>query len=319
MSVSSKSPFVTVIVPNFNYGQFLERSLDSVLMQDYPHFECLIMDGGSTDNSLEIIQRYAATDSRIVWYSEPDNGLSHALNKAHRVAKGEIITWHCSDDTLIGQVISPTVAYFIAHPEVDFIYGDSVITDENDQPTGIYTYGKPFNLIDQLSKYITIPQHGAFWKKWIWEKLGGFDETLHYAMDTEFFMRVVEIANVAHLPGARSTYRHHPLSKSVKGDLATIQARMEITHRLLAQPEKYPELQSKRRLLDSNFAYLLSHHYWRHGEPSLARQHARQAFVKSPILRRRWPYLLLWIVDTHLGTGLSRQAESAWVNIKNRF
>lgn len=309
----SEQLLVSVLLPSFNQGQYIAETLDSILSQDYPHFECVIVDGDSTDETLDIIQKYAAHDQRIVWVSEPDNGLSHALNKAHRLARGEIITWQNTDDLFIGQVITPTVQWMQQHPEIDLVYGDVSITDEFNRPTGIILEAKPFDIIEQLSGYVPIPTQGTFWRKSVWEQVGGFAEELHYSMDIEFFIRAAEVANMAFLPGVRATYRHHPHSKSVHQDLKTIQTRMQIAEKFFVE---HPELESKRRLLESNFAFLLAEYYTKNADKPAARTHARRAVMKSPLLRRRWLYLLFYWVDLSFGTSFSHMLSHAWRWVK---
>lgn len=311
----SELPLVTIIVPTLNQGKYIAETLDSIFMQDYPHFECLVMDGGSTDETLEVLHRYSH-DPRLVWYSKPYRGLFHALNQAHEHARGEIIGWQNSDDTYVGQVISPTVAYFQAHPEVELIHGDVMITDEKNQPTGKIILARPFDVVEQLSGIAPIVPMGVFWRRAVWEKTGGFNESLVHTMDTDFFIRAARVSKIAPLPGIRSTYRQHPESQSVKLDFEVIEVRKATADELLAQPEKYPELQSRRRLLDSNFAFLYAETYLRHGNRTMARVYARRAVWKSPILRRRWPYLLLFCVDMHLHTQFSYQLSHLWRRTK---
>lgn len=311
----SELPLVTVIVPTLNQGKYIAETLDSIFMQDYPHFECLIMDGGSTDDTLEVLRRYAH-DPRLIWRSEPDRGMPHALNKTYHLARGTIIGWQNSDDTYIGQVISPTVAYFQAHPDVELIHGDVLVTDEHNHPTEHIIMGRPFDIVEQLSGIVPIAQMGVFWRRSLWEKVGGFSEIYPHTLDVDFFIRAAKAGKTAYLPGIRATYRHHAASQSVRLDFEMIQSREQIAASMLSQPEKYPELQSKRRLLDSNFAYLYAETYLRHGNRTMARSYARRAVWKSPILRRRWPYLLLFCMDVHLQTHFARYLSRLWRRIK---
>ncbi len=310
-------PLVTVIIPTLNQGKYIAETLDSILRQDYPHFEILVMDGGSTDNTLDVLRRYEH-DPRLVWHSNPYRGTFHALNVAHAHARGEIIGWQNSDDTYVGQVISPTVAYFQAHPEIGLIHGDVMMTDEHNQATGTILFGKPFDTVEQLSGIVPVVPMGVFWRKWVWEKAGGFSETYAHGLDIDFFVRASRVAKFAPLPGIRSTYRLHPDSQTVTLDFDMIRVREETAAKMLTQPDLYPELQGKRRLLDSNFAYLYAETHLRHGNRMMARRYARRALWKSPLLRRRWPYLLLFCVDIHLHTPFSRQLAHVWRWLKKR-
>src|SRR5687767_8454812 len=122
------NPLVSIITPSFNQGAFIAETIESVLGQDYPHLEYIIIDGGSNDNTLEVIRRY--DDPRLTWISGPDRGMTHALNKGFRRSNGQIMGWLNSDDVFLGKsVVSETVAYLQAHPEADLVYGDAIYTD----------------------------------------------------------------------------------------------------------------------------------------------------------------------------------------------
>ncbi|HLA97025.1 MAG TPA: glycosyltransferase family 2 protein, partial [Anaerolineales bacterium] len=127
-------PLVSIVTPSFNQGRFLEETIQSVLAQDYPRIEYLIVDGGSTDGSLEIIRRYA--DRLGWWVSEPDRGQTEALNKGFARARGEIFAWLNSDDTYLPQAVSEAVAYLQAHPEAGMVYGDANLVDEHGRVIG---------------------------------------------------------------------------------------------------------------------------------------------------------------------------------------
>ncbi len=123
-----ESPLVSIITPSYNQGRFLLETIQSVLSQDYPNLEYIIVDGGSTDGSLEIIQHYA---SQLTWWvSEPDQGQTDAINKGFAHAKGEILAWINSDDTYLPGAVSEAVTFLIAHPEAALVYADANLIDE---------------------------------------------------------------------------------------------------------------------------------------------------------------------------------------------
>jgi glycosyltransferase involved in cell wall biosynthesis len=304
---------VTVVTPSFNQGAFIAETIESVLGQDYPHLEYIIIDGGSTDNTLSIIRRYEA-DPRLSWLSEPDRGMAHALNKGFARSRGEIMGWLNSDDVYIGQPISATIDYFLRHPQVIIVYGNVIDTAEDGTPTG-RMMGEPFDLIKTLSDRTPIPQPGAFWRRALWEKIGGLREDLHYAMDIEYWIRASRQGELHFVPGIRATYRHHPTSKTVSQDPLAWVERRKIAEELLNQPKEFPELGGHRRLIQSNLDLGMAQALLRGGDREGARSFAARALLKSP-LRRRLPYLLLFYLDTWLGTHTSESLSHAWRRIK---
>jgi glycosyltransferase involved in cell wall biosynthesis len=309
----SSQPLVSLITPSYNQGTFIAETIESVLAQDYPHLEYRIIDGGSTDDTLDIIQSYAS-DPRLSWISEADEGMSHALNKGFRRAKGSIMGWLNSDDVLIGQPISATVAHFTAHPEISLIYGQVIFTHADGSPTGLMM-GAPFNLVDVLSDSISIPQPGTFWRRSLWEQVGEIREDLHYAMDVDYWVRASRQGRFYFMPEIRATYRQHLQSKTGSQDAKAWLERQQITQDLLRQPQLYPELQNQRRLLESNLALGLAQVHLRAANHPLARRYAWQALKKSPA-RRRWFYLLAFFVDTLLGTKLAEEMSRLWRKLK---
>ncbi len=130
----SELPLVSIVTPSFNQAKFLEQTILSVLEQEYPHLEYIIVDGGSTDGSQDIIQRYAA---RLAWWvSEPDQGQTDAINKGFNRAQGEIYAWLNSDDTYLPGAVLEAVEYLRAHPEAGMVYGDANLTDEKGEIIG---------------------------------------------------------------------------------------------------------------------------------------------------------------------------------------
>lgn len=192
----SEYPKVTIVTPSFNQGMFLERTILSVINQDYPNLEYIIVDGGSTDNSLEIIKKY---EDRITkWISEPDAGQSDAINKGFRKATGHIFNWLNSDDVLCPHAIKIVVDYYQRLPAIQVFYGDRIIIDQNDRINKTVE-GPSFNR-SELKYYMKIPQETVFFTRDIWEKVGGLNEELHYTMDNDLWFRFVRHSDFKHIP-----------------------------------------------------------------------------------------------------------------------
>ena len=135
MKKISEFPKISIVTPSLNQGQFIKRTILSVLKQGCHNIEYIVMDGGSTDNTVEILKKY---EDRLIWKSEPDRGQSHAINKGFRMATGEIIGWLNSDDTYEPDALKTVIQFFSEHPEIDLIYGDCNMIDENDNIIGMF-------------------------------------------------------------------------------------------------------------------------------------------------------------------------------------
>jgi len=186
----SALPRISVIVPSLNQGRFLERTILSILNQGYPNTELIIIDGGSTDETLSVIEKYEKHIS--YWVSEPDKGQSHALNKGLSVAKGDIFAWQNSDDIYLPGAFKTVSRVFISHPEISVCYGNWVSIDEKDRVTNIHYALKPriphapFENMDAYNQ-------SMFWRFDCCRQCGGFDENLTCLMDTDFIMRSMRL------------------------------------------------------------------------------------------------------------------------------
>ncbi|WFN36778.1 glycosyltransferase [Methanomicrobium antiquum] len=184
---SEDLPLVTIVTPSYNQGRFIEETILSVLNQDYPNIEYIVMDGGSNDETLDILKKY---DDKIVWVSEKDKGQTDAINKGLRIAKGEVLAYLNSDDTYLPGAISRAVRYFSENPDSKLLYGEGYhITAEGDIIERYPT--EPYNF-KHLAETCYICQPTTFWKREVIEDIGLFDESLHYAMDYDYWIRAAE-------------------------------------------------------------------------------------------------------------------------------
>ena len=205
-------PKISVITPSYNNAQYLEETMQSILTQDYPYLEYIIIDGGSTDGSVGVIRKYAKHLAH--WVSEPDQGQSDALNKGLQFATGEIVAELDTDDLYLPGTLSLVASFFRLHPEVDFVYGDQGTIDDK----GNLIFVKktiPYDHQSQLYGGCLIPQPSSFWRKRVFEKVGNFDTTLHYNMDVDFFIRCgIKGVRFGHIPKPLSCFRIHEASKT---------------------------------------------------------------------------------------------------------
>jgi glycosyltransferase involved in cell wall biosynthesis len=177
-------PSISIVVPNYNGGATIEATLRSLIDQDYPNLEILVVDGGSTDNSVELIRRY---EDKIAWWvSEKDSGQSQAINKGFARAKGDIVNWLCSDDVLLPGALHTVAGAFLQNPGVDVVaavaeyrYNDSR-EDRLEIPSPL--------MLKLMPCTNTIPQPGCFFKKTLLARNPPLDESLHYSMDFELWI-----------------------------------------------------------------------------------------------------------------------------------
>jgi len=209
-------PSVTVVTPSFNQGQFIEETILSVLTQDYPHIEYLVIDGGSTDNTLEILHRYG---DRLTWISGPDHGQSHAINKGFRMAKGEILCWLNSDDIYEPGAISTAVNYLCMHPEVVMTYGLVKVISESGELTEVKNYSKAFDLWSVVHWAYGIDQASTFFRKSAIEEVGYLDEDLHWCMDWDLWVRMGVRFRMANLDTVFASIRMHSSAKTSTGGI----------------------------------------------------------------------------------------------------
>lgn len=204
-------PRITIVTPSYNQAEFLERTIRSVLDQGYPNLEYIIVDGGSTDGSVEIIRRYA--DRLTWWVSEPDRGQSHAINKGLRRATGEWVAWQNSDDIYYPGAFHDLARAAANNPRAELIIGDMMLIDAQDQPLRDICYVKP-SYRALLAEGMVLANQSAFWRRCIHERVGWLDETLHYAFDYDWFLRLTRHARSVHVPRIWGAFRLHGAAKT---------------------------------------------------------------------------------------------------------
>lgn len=204
-------PRITVVTPSFNQLQFLERTIRSVIDQNYPNLEYIIIDGGSTDGSVDIIRRY---ENRLAyWISEPDQGQTDAINKGLRKATGEWVAWQNSDDIYYPGVFHELAIAANKFNQADLIIGNMMLIDESDNPLRDICFVKPtYNAL--LAEGMVLTNQSAFWRRSLHEGIGLLDENLHYGFDYEWFLRLSENTKGVHVNQLWGGYRLHDETKT---------------------------------------------------------------------------------------------------------
>ncbi|HEY3059496.1 MAG TPA: glycosyltransferase family 2 protein [Chloroflexota bacterium] len=203
---------ISIVTPSLNQGQFIERTLRSVLDQQYPALEYVVCDGGSSDQTAAVVRPF---ERRVRVLTELDRGQSDAVNKGIRLTSGEIIGWLNSDDVYRPGALATVSRYFAEHPEVDVIYGDAELIDEQDQVLGRYPTEpwQPRRLVERCF----LAQPAVFFRRRVVERHGLLDERLHYCMDYEFWLRLAAGGAVfARVDDVLAGSRTHPATKTLR-------------------------------------------------------------------------------------------------------
>jgi glycosyltransferase involved in cell wall biosynthesis len=204
-------PLVSIVTPSYNQAQFLELTIRSVIEQDYPRIEYIVVDGGSTDGSVDIIKKYA--DRFAWWVSEKDSGQAEAINKGLRRAQGEIVAWLNSDDTFLPGAVSAAVKMFEQNPQAGLVYGDVLAVDEKGHAINLLRY-EDWGL-KGLMEFRIIGQPSVFMRRRVLEQAGLLDPSYHFLLDHQLWLRMAQIAGMHYFRQTLSEARYHSAAKNV--------------------------------------------------------------------------------------------------------
>jgi glycosyltransferase involved in cell wall biosynthesis len=199
-------PLVSILVPSFNQGRYIRETLDSCLAQDWRPLEIIVMDGGSTDSTLDVLRSYAA--SELQWVSERDGGVVDAVNKAIARSRGEILTVQSSDDLFLPGAVTAAVQALRSQPEAALAYGDVELIDAASARIGEDRQG-PFDFARYIGRLQYIPQPGAFFRRAALEIAPGWRAQFSYAADADFWMRIAARRPVVKMDRLVACYRYH--------------------------------------------------------------------------------------------------------------
>ncbi|MBN1286718.1 MAG: glycosyltransferase [Anaerolineae bacterium] len=305
-------PRVTVVTPSYNQAAFIEETARSVLLQGYPNLEYFVVDGGSADGSVEIIERY--TGCLAWWVSEPDGGQSDAINKGFARATGDIIAWLNSDDVYLPDAIPGSVKYLLEHPEVDLVYGDVVYTDVNGNPLGTFL-SEPFNLKRLVTDFCSIPQPSVFLRRAVLDAVGPLRADFHYSLDLEWWVRIASHGyRLAYVPVKRAKYRLHGESKTIAADLRFRDEDKKIKDFFFAQPDLMPEQRAWQQEAYSNEAIYRGRSLAQAGDRKAGLKWLWRGLWMAP-LRPRTALVLLMMIDAVTGLNLRELA----LHLRNRL
>ena len=221
------APSISVVIPSLDYGRYLGATLNSLLEQEYPDLELIVADGGSTDGTSRVLQRHSDGIARVLG---GDEGQGDAINRGLADSSGEIMAWLNADDITLPGSLAFVARYFDRHPEVDVLYGNRVLLNDDGDDVGVWV--TPRHCDDSIQWFDFIPQETVFWRRSIWERTGGIDTRFDYGFDWELFLRFQRAgATFARTPRFLGAFRQHDDQKTrtwhgdAQNELETIRCR----------------------------------------------------------------------------------------------
>lgn len=274
-------PRISVVTPSYQQADFLEETLRSVLLQGYPDLEYIVVDGGSTDGSVDIIRRYEPWIT--YWTSEADRGQSDALRKGFERSTGEILAWLNSDDRYRPGALLAAARQFNRHSNAGLVYARSAFCDEAGTLTGRRA-GRDFSLEEMIRGKNCVAQPSAFFSRHAYRDAGGIDHTLHYVMDMDLWMRISLTSEIVFIDDVWSDFRVHPHSKTGQGELRFDEEIYSMTKEAFASLPLPDGLASERQRILAALLMRLAYRHYQLGDDRRARRHALQAAFRNSAL-----------------------------------
>jgi hypothetical protein len=274
----SSLPLVSIVTPSYNQAAFLEKAIQSVIDQDYAPIEYLIVDGGSSDGSIKIIQKYAG--HLAWWVSEKDSGQAEAINKGLKRAKGEIVAWLNSDDLYLPGAIRGAVTALQANPDLGLVYGDAITVDQEGQPINKLLF-KDWGL-NELMGFRIICQPAVFMRRAVLEKAGYLDPSYHFMLDHLLWIKIARLAPIQHIPTLWAAARHHPEAKNVAQAPGFGQETFRILEWMESQPDLAKLVAADRKRVEAGAHRLNARYLLDGGQPGPALRAYWRATLASP-------------------------------------
>lgn len=281
-------PLVTIVTPSYNQGAYIDATIRSVLEQDYPRIEYLIIDGGSSDDTLAILTRQT---SRVRWISEQDAGQGDAIRKGFGLAQGQVLAWLNADDVYVPGTVSRAVASLRERPETALTYGNAEVIDSRGAILGPCDQVRPFSLDVLINELDFIVQPTTFFRREDYFAVGGLDISLNYCLDYDLWIRMATRGGVSFIPDVQAQIRVYPQTKTASGGLA----RLDEIERMIRR--------HGRATLPADFQREMVVACWRHARGEVAKGRLKTGAVDiwrgcryaTRLARRKG---LHWSVDT---------------------
>jgi glycosyltransferase involved in cell wall biosynthesis len=296
--VNSLSPLVTIVTPSYNKRPYIEETILSIRNQTYPHIEHIVMDGGSTDGTLDLLHRY---EDRLTWVSEPDRGQSDAINKGWKMAKGGILGSINADDTYLPWAVETAVNFLDRNPDIAMVYGKCDFIDEEGHKLGEFP-SRDFDLASYVRGPNMIPTPTVFFRADILREVGYLDTSLHLSMDYDFHIRIGLRHRILYIPKLLATYRLCAGSKTTAQFSGFGPDCLYIMNNLYSRtdlPETVLKVKSQA-YGKAHWQMGLSH--WSHGDMRQARAHFVKTLRLDPKRILNSPFNALYLGVSLLGT-----------------
>jgi glycosyltransferase involved in cell wall biosynthesis len=273
-------PLVSIVTPTYNQAAFLPETTESVLAQDYPRIEYIVIDDGSTDETPGILSEYTG---RLEWESQANMGQTPTINKGWERSHGDIITWLNSDDTFLPGAVSKAVNYFQQHPDIDIVFGDSLFTAADGSPIEPSKPQAGFDYFEFVAKcHNPIPQPSAFIRRSVIDDIGLLDPVYYYFMDWDFWLRAGIDHSIAYFPELLSTYRLHEASKTVAQAVKAAPELEYMYRKFFALPNLRDEIRRLEKEAMVNMFFTSGGYYLQGGGRKAARHMAIKALQTRP-------------------------------------
>lgn len=294
--VADRRPFISLVTPSLNQGRFIRRTIDSVLSQGYPHLEYEVQDGGSADDTSAVLASYGRS---LSYRSEPDLGQADAINRGLRRASGEVFGFLNSDDVLLPGCLEAVGRMFTEHPEALCVFGAGRFIDQHDVVLGPYpVWPDAFSRLDDAC---AIAQPAMFFRREVWDTVGEFDQTLHYALDYDYWFRIRSRCGAScavYLDQPLAAARVHAGAKTVASRGNALKEILQVVRRHTGHQSLWWCLEHWDHLLDGRSPTTEPHpHRWRVMGPALV-----EFIVRNPA-SYWWPELRRQALRRLPGTG----------------
>jgi glycosyltransferase involved in cell wall biosynthesis len=295
---------VSVVTPSYNQAAFLEQTVRSVLEQDYRELEYFVIDGGSTDGSVDVIKCYA--DRLAGWESEKDSGQAEAINKGMKRARGDIVAWLNSDDTFLPGAVMAAVQAFASHPQAVLVYGDTRAVDAENRILNVLKY-RQLSLEDLLCFEI-IGQPAVFMRRSAFEAAGGLDTSYHFMLDHQLWIKLAQQGEMVHVDQLWASARYHAGAKNRAQATGFAREAFRLLEWVKAQPDLTPVLKRVERRARASVQRVNARYLLDDGQPWPALQAWMRAFLIHPPTALRRMNLLGSAILNLLGLGAVREA-----------
>jgi glycosyltransferase involved in cell wall biosynthesis len=288
---------VSIVTPSFNQAAYLEETICSVIRQSYPQIEYILMDGGSTDGSLEIIQKYA--EHFASWVSEPDEGQVDAINKGLRKATGEIVAWINSDDLYTVGAVAEAVETLQKNPEVGMVYGDGIMVDGKGNLLDLHYY-RTYDLLDLLCFEVLL-QPTVFMRRNILEQVGFLSADYDLVLDHDLWVKFAAHSSILHVPSFWAVERTHESAKTIALSATFVSEAEKLIERAELSDDIGPLVEGNRRKIAASLHVFSARRLIDASDHQQALQHFFQAFKEKPAVVLKFWYKVIQALGGALG------------------